>query len=123
MTRCGPGCPRAGCGRHRPEVDRPGPPGGLVSGTVERSGASSWSGGAMSVVVGYVSTPEGDAALDVAVLEARSRGLRLVVILSERGHRLGTEAAELQAQADEVRRRLDEAVSYTHLRAHETVLD
>ena len=61
----------------------------------------------MSVVVGYVSTPEGDAALDVAVSEARSRGLRLVVILSERGHRLGTEAAELQAQADEVRRRLD----------------
>jgi len=63
----------------------------------------------MSVVVGYVSTPEGDAALDVAVSEARLRGLRLVVILSERGHRLGTEAAELQAQADEVRRRLDEA--------------
>src|SRR5665811_653005 len=63
----------------------------------------------MSVVVGYVSTPEGDAALDVAVSEARSRGLRLVVILSERGNRLGTEAVELQAQADEVRRRLDEA--------------
>src|SRR5450756_2622949 len=61
----------------------------------------------MSVVVGYVSTPEGDAALDVAVSEARARGLRLVVILSERGHRLGTEAAELQAEGDEVRRRLD----------------
>ena len=61
----------------------------------------------MSVVVGYVSTPEGDAALDVAVSEARARGERLVVILSERGQRLGTEAAELQAEGDEVRRRLD----------------
>ena len=61
----------------------------------------------MSVVVGYLSTPEGDGALDVAVSEARARGLRLVVILSERGHRLGTEAAELQAEGDEVRRRLD----------------
>src|SRR5665647_3943249 len=107
MTRCGPGCPRAGCGRRRPEGDRPGPPGGVVSGTGERSGASSWSGGAMRVVVGYVSTPEGDAALDVGVSEARLRGLRLVVILSERGHRLGLELGRLRAQADEVRRRLD----------------
>lgn len=61
----------------------------------------------MSVVVGYVPTPEGDAALDAAVAEARSRGTRLVVIMSERGHRFGTDAAELQFQADDVRRRLD----------------
>ena len=62
----------------------------------------------MSVVVGYVPTSEGDAALDAAVAHARPRDLRLVVVLSERGHRLGTEGAELQGQADELRRRLDE---------------
>lgn len=62
----------------------------------------------MSVVVGYVSTPEGEAALDAAVAEARSRAVPLVVILSERGHRFGTDPGELQGQADEVRRRLDE---------------
>ena len=63
----------------------------------------------MSVVVGYVSTPEGEAALAAAMREAGSRGVPLVVVLSERGHRFGTEPAELQAQADDVRRRLDEA--------------
>lgn len=62
----------------------------------------------MSVVVGYVSTPEGDAALEAAVAQAQARDVALVVILSERGHRFGTDPAELQAQADEVRRRLDE---------------
>lgn len=62
----------------------------------------------MSVVVGYVPTPEGDAALGTAIREAQARGTRLVVILSERGHRFGSEATELQAHADDVRRRLDE---------------
>lgn len=62
----------------------------------------------MSVVVGYVATPEGGAALDAAVAEATARDVPLVVILSERGHRFGTEASELQDQADEVRRRLEE---------------
>lgn len=63
----------------------------------------------MSVVVGYVPTPEGDAALDVATNEAQARGTRLIVVLSERGHRFGAEAAELQGYADDVRQRLDEA--------------
>lgn len=62
----------------------------------------------MSVVVGYVPTPEGDAALDAAIHEAQARGSRVVVVLSERGHRFGSEATELAAHADEVRRRLDE---------------
>ena len=67
----------------------------------------------MSVVGGYVSTPEGEAALAVAMGEARSRDIPLIVVLSERGHRSGTESAELQAQVDDVRRRLDEAgISY-----------
>ena len=63
----------------------------------------------MSVVVGYVPTPEGDAALDAAMHEAQSRDSRLIVVLSERGHRFGAEAAELQGYADDVRTRLDEA--------------
>ncbi len=63
----------------------------------------------MSVVVGYVPTPEGDAALDAAMHEARTRDTRLIVVLSERGHRFGAEAAELQGYADDVRQRVDEA--------------
>jgi nucleotide-binding universal stress UspA family protein len=63
----------------------------------------------MSVVVGYVPTAEGEAALDAAVAEARSRTVKVVVVLSERGHRFGADAAELQSQADDVRRRLDES--------------
>lgn len=63
----------------------------------------------MSVVVGYVPTPEGDAALDAAMHEAQTRGTRLIVVLSERGHRFGAEATELQGYADDVRQRLDDA--------------
>lgn len=61
----------------------------------------------MSVVVGYVATPEGDAALEAATTESANRGVPLVVVLSERIHRFGTETHDLDAQADEVRRRLD----------------
>ncbi len=61
----------------------------------------------MSVVVGYVATAEGDAALAAGIAEARRRGGRLVVVLSERGHRHGADGG-LQALADEVSRRLDE---------------
>lgn len=63
----------------------------------------------MSVVVGYVATPEGDAALESAIAEASRRGTGLVVVLSERGHRFGTDSSELEGQADDVRRRLDES--------------
>lgn len=61
----------------------------------------------MSVVVGYVPTAEGDVALGTAIREARSRQVPLIVILSERGHRFGTEPVELQAEADDVRRQLE----------------
>ena len=37
----------------------------------------------MSVVVGYVPTAEGDAALGTAIREAGSRQVRLIVIISE----------------------------------------
>ena len=63
----------------------------------------------MSVVVGYVATAEGDAALTAAVEEVRRRGGRLVVVLSERSSRFGTESGEVEAQVEEVQRRLDEA--------------
>lgn len=61
----------------------------------------------MSVVVGYVATPEGEAALEAATAEARRREVGLVVILSERGHRFGKDSGEVEALADDVRRRLD----------------
>ncbi len=39
----------------------------------------------MSIVVGYIDTPEGNAALDHAVAEAKLRGQRLVVLHSAVG--------------------------------------
>ena len=42
----------------------------------------------MSVVVGYVPTREGETALEHAVREARSRGVRLVVVNTSRGDAL-----------------------------------
>lgn len=60
----------------------------------------------MSVVVGYVATPEGAAALDAAETQARTRGVPLVVILSERSHRFGAEAPDVERHAAEVRTRL-----------------
>lgn len=63
----------------------------------------------MSVVVGYVATAEGSAALEAAAAEATGRDTRLVVILSEGGRRSdGDAAARLEEQAQEVERRLDE---------------
>jgi nucleotide-binding universal stress UspA family protein len=60
----------------------------------------------MSVVVGYVATAEGGAALDVALTEAQRRGVQLVVVLSERGQRFGSEPTDLEGAAQEVRARL-----------------
>lgn len=63
----------------------------------------------MSVVVGYVPTPEGSAALEAAVVEARNRDVPLVVVLSERGHRLGAgpaPGATLDDLVEDVRARL-----------------
>jgi nucleotide-binding universal stress UspA family protein len=42
----------------------------------------------MSVVVGYVPTREGETALEHALREARSRGVRLVVVNTSRGDAL-----------------------------------
>jgi nucleotide-binding universal stress UspA family protein len=54
----------------------------------------------MSVVVlGYVATPEGDAALDRAVEEARARSARLVAVMAHR------EGEELPAGGPEAEQR------------------
>ena len=37
------------------------------------------------IVVGYIDTPEGEAALDRAIVEADQRGARLVIISSSKG--------------------------------------
>lgn len=49
-----------------------------------------------SVVVGYVPKPEGDAALDKAIEEARLRGAELIVVHS---HRARGEDAEIDLTA------------------------
>ncbi|GAB4067813.1 universal stress protein [Angustibacter speluncae] len=65
----------------------------------------------MSIVVGYVATKEGKAALRAASAEARLRNARLVVINSNRGGRdLDREdAAKYEEELDLVRRQLDDA--------------
>lgn len=42
----------------------------------------------MSIVLGYVPTPEGEAAFAAAVDEARLRGLRLILVNTSRGDAL-----------------------------------
>ena len=61
-----------------------------------------------TIVVGYVPTPEGDAALRRAAEEAQLRGCRLVVVNSHRGGREfdGEDAIESETTLDEVRREL-----------------
>jgi nucleotide-binding universal stress UspA family protein len=59
----------------------------------------------MSIVVGYLATPEGRAALDAAVEEARRRSARVVVVVSARpdeptDQRAAVEAALSQVDAD-----------------------
>lgn len=52
----------------------------------------------MSVVVGYVPTREGQSALEHAVREARTRGVRLVVVNTSRGDALVDERYADDAQ-------------------------
>ena len=63
------------------------------------------------IVVGYVETPEGEAALDRAIAEAQQRGARLVVINSHKGGAAldKTVAAEL-----------DESIEGVHAKLHES---
>ncbi|HVN12838.1 MAG TPA: universal stress protein [Kineosporiaceae bacterium] len=63
----------------------------------------------MTVVVGYVPTAEGRAALRQASEECRLRNTRLVVVNSHRGGSSfqGAEAARYEEELDEVSRGLD----------------
>ena len=60
----------------------------------------------MTIVVGYVSKPEGRAALRRAAEEARLRGTRLVVINSSRGAREAGEDAEREQELRGIRESL-----------------
>ncbi|MBF0687030.1 MAG: universal stress protein [Cellulomonas sp.] len=50
----------------------------------------------MGIVVGYLATPEGRAALDAAVEEARRRSVRVVVVLSVRRDETPERRAEVE---------------------------
>jgi len=60
------------------------------------------------IVVGYVETPEGDAALSRAIVEAQQRSARLIVINSHKGGAAldKTVAAELDESLSDVEVRL-----------------
>lgn len=61
----------------------------------------------MSIVVGYLATPEGRAALEAAASEALARAQRLVVVVSDRGDETAEQRHELDQALDLVRSQLD----------------
>lgn len=61
----------------------------------------------MSVLTGYVPTAVGDAALDVAIEEARLRNLPLVVLNSTNSEGVGDERFADDAAAAKLRERLE----------------
>lgn len=63
----------------------------------------------MSVVVGYVPRPEGEAALEQAIAQARTRDTRLVVVNSSRGDALVDERYVQPDQLTELEKRLSSA--------------
>ena len=84
----------------------------------------------MSIVVGYIPTPEGEAALDRAIVEAAKGPAKLVVINSSRGDAVVDQRFAQEEQVAELERRLDAAgvehVLLQPLRGHdaaEEVLD
>lgn len=60
----------------------------------------------MAIIVGYVPTPEGHAALDRAIEEARLRRQRLVVVNSSRGEALVDKRFASGAELESVEQRL-----------------
>ena len=84
----------------------------------------------MSIVVGYIPTPEGEAALDRAIVEAAKAPAKLVVINSSRGDAVVDQRFAQEEQVAALERRLDAAgiehVLLQPLRGHdaaEEVLD
>ena len=63
----------------------------------------------MTIVVGYLATREGRAALDAAIAEAESRSTRLLLVLSDKNAPSTLEATAEQARGvEEIRRELEE---------------
>lgn len=62
----------------------------------------------MNIVVGFIRSPEGQAALDRAIVEARLRNARLVVVHSSKGgsHTDAEEVVAYRAELDEIGARL-----------------
>jgi nucleotide-binding universal stress UspA family protein len=60
----------------------------------------------MTIVVGYLATSEGRAALDAALDESRLRDEDLVLVVSQRGDQLAADAEELAAALSGVRAEL-----------------
>jgi nucleotide-binding universal stress UspA family protein len=63
----------------------------------------------VAIIVGYLPTPEGVAALDSAIEEARRRGRRLIVVNSSRGESLVDPRFATGAEWESVERRLTES--------------
>ncbi|HHU09661.1 MAG TPA: universal stress protein [Intrasporangiaceae bacterium] len=65
----------------------------------------------MAIIVGYIDTPEGQAALSAARDEARARKTKLVVVNSHKGGASfdGDDAIRTEQILDEVRKSLEEA--------------
>ena len=59
----------------------------------------------MAIVVGFIATPEGRAALEAAMVEAERRDDRLIVVVH--GSR-GADQAEVERTVDEARDRLEQ---------------
>lgn len=71
----------------------------------------------MSVVVGYVPTPEGEAALEHAMREVGQRGTRLVVVNTSRGDALVDKRYAQPEQVSALRERLG-AAGLEHVLLH-----
>ena len=71
----------------------------------------------MSVVVGYVPTPEGEAALEHAIREVTQRGTRLVVVNTSRGDALVDQRYAQPDQVEVLEDKLD-AAGLEHVLLH-----
>jgi len=63
----------------------------------------------MSVVVGYVPDPVGEAALTHGIEEARTRGVRLLVVNTSRGDSLVDERYADESQLSDLHQRLQDS--------------